>query len=129
MSYGTQAAQYRETQVLTASPAQLVVVLYDHLLVCLRRAHIAIEAGDMERRIELLHRARLVVGELLATLDHTQGGEIASNLSGLYTHMLAELLAIGRHADVKRLHDVVNMATELRSAFAQIAGEDAMEVA
>lgn len=127
MSYGTQAAQYRETQVLTASPAQLVVVLYDHLLVCLRRADIAAGTGDIERRNDLLHRARLVIGELLATLDHDQGGEIARNLSGLYTHMLSELMAVGRHAEAGQLVDVTRTATELRSAFAQIAGEAGAE--
>lgn len=129
MAYGLQAAQYRETQVLTASAGQLVVVLYDHLLVCMRRAQVAVDAGDMERRIELLHRSRLVVGELLATLDHTNGGAIAGGLAGLYTFIMSELMAVGTDADGGRLANVVHIVTELRSAFAQIVGEDTPEAA
>ena len=52
MSYGKQAARYRETEVLTATPGQLVVLLYDHLLISLRRARVAMEAGDVEAQGE-----------------------------------------------------------------------------
>jgi flagellar secretion chaperone FliS len=123
MSYGIHAAQYRDTEVMTASPAQLVVVLYDHMLVCLRRARYAIDANNAEQRLELIHRARMVVGELLATLDRERGGEIASNLASLYAHTMTELMDIGRHPDTTRLEAVTHMMTELRDAFATVAGE------
>lgn len=123
MSYNTQAAQYREVEVLTASPAQLVVILYDHLLVNLRRAHIAMEAGNVEMRSTLLGKARLVLSELLSTLDREQGGEIADHLSGLYAFLFNELVDLGSRPDTARLERVTGMVGELRDAFAQIAGE------
>jgi flagellar protein FliS len=123
MSYSSQAAHYRETQVMTASPAQLVVILYDHVLVCLRRARIAMEAGNTEQRILLLDKARHGLGELLATLNHDEGGVIAQNLARLYTFLLSELIDIGRTSDVARLERVTGIVTELRGAFAALAGE------
>lgn len=123
MTYTSQATRYRETQVMTASPAQLVVMLFDHLLVSLRRARLAIEAGEVELRIALFDKARRVVGELLATLDRERGGEIAGNLAALYGFLLGELLELGRAPDVSRLERVVEMVSELREAFARIAGE------
>lgn len=123
MSYSSQAAQYRETQVMTASPAQLVVILYDHVLVNLRRARIAVEAGNVEQRILLLDRARHGISELLATLNPTQGGAVAENLSRLYTFLLGELVDVGRQSDVARLDRVTGILTELRGAFGTLAGE------
>jgi flagellar protein FliS len=123
MSYSSQAAHYREMQVMTASPAQLVVILYDHVLVCLRRARIAMEAGNTEQRIVLLDKTRHGLGELLATLNRDEGGVIAQDLARLYTFLLSELIDIGRTGDVARLERVTGIVTELRGAFATLAGE------
>ena len=123
MSYGSarQATRYREMEIMSAAPGQLVVILYDHLLVTLRRARMAIEAGDVEARGELLEKARAVVTELLVTLDHDRGGDIARNLSGLYSFILSELVQAGVRPSAERLDRVTVMVGELRDAFAQIA--------
>jgi flagellar secretion chaperone FliS len=123
MTYATQAAQYREMQVMTASPEQLVVILYDHLLVCLRRARLAIETANVEMRIDLLDKSRRVVAELLVTLNREKGGAIAKDLVSLYAFLLTELTDIGRTPSPQRLDRVTGIATELRDAFAVAAGE------
>ena len=127
MSYSAQAAQYREMQVVTASPGQLVVMLYDHLLVNLRRARIAIEAGNVELRIPLLDKARLVISELPSTLNREEGGVVAKDLAALYAFLLSELVDHGRTPDVDRLDRVTGIVVELRNAFAEIAGEEVEE--
>jgi flagellar protein FliS len=121
MSYTTNANQYREMAVLSASPAQLLTMLYDHLLVTLRRARIAMEAGSIERRGEYLGKCQDVIAELLVTLDHERGGEIASRLSGLYVFFIRELFELGRTNDVARLDSVTALVGELREAFVQAA--------
>ena len=123
MSYGSarQATRYREMEIMSAAPGQLVVILYDHLLVTLRRARMAIEAGDVEARGELLEKSRAVVTELLVTLDRERGGDIARNLSGLYSFILSELVQAGVRPSAERLDRVTVMVGELRDAFAQIA--------
>ena len=130
MSYGTRASTYLETQVLSASPGQLVVMLYDHLLLQFRRTRIAIEKGDVATRQAALEKARAVLTELLGTLDYQQGGEIARQLSGLYAFMLAELLDIGLHPKAERLDPLSAIVTDLREAFDTIARQPtAQEVA
>ena len=89
VSYATQAAQYQEVAVRSASPGQLVVMVYDHLLLHLRRARVAVAQGNDELRIASLDRARAAIGELLATLDHQRGGEMAGQLDGIYRFLLA----------------------------------------
>ena len=119
MSYGTQAARYRETEVLTATPGQLVVLLFDHLLVSLRRAKVAMANGEFEQQGEHLEKSRNILTELLVTLDRERGGEIAINLSALYSFLLGELVQVGIRADAARLDRVTHMLAELRSAFAE----------
>jgi flagellar protein FliS len=129
MSYGKQAARYRETEVLTATPGQLVVLLYDHLLVSLRRARAAMEAHDDEVRSENLEKSRDVLTELLVTLDGERGGEVAANLGALYSFLLGELVQVGVRSDVQRLDRVTHMIGELRDAFAQLAASPATATA
>ena len=103
MSYGTQAARYRETEVLTATPGQLVVLLFDHLLVSLRRAKTAMANAEFELQGVQLEKSRNILTELLVTLDLERGGEIAVNLSALYSFLLGELVQVGVRADAARL--------------------------
>lgn len=120
-SYAKQATRYREMEVLSATPGQLVVLLYDHLLVTLRRARVATDAGDATLRCDLIDKSRNVVTELLVTLDTDKGGDVARNLSGLYTFLLSELVTLGVKPDVQRLDRLSAIVGELREAFAQIA--------
>jgi len=122
MSY-SQANVYREREVLTASPEKLVVITFDHVLVNLRRARMAIEAGNIEQRVQSLGRAREGVMELLMSTDPERGGEIANNLRALYAFALREFMAIGRTRDVSQLDRIASVISNLREAFATIAGD------
>lgn len=122
------AARYRENEILSASPQQLLLMVYDHLLLSLRRARVAIERGDVPMRVEQLDKARAALGELMVTLDIEQGGSIARQLSGLYTFILGELVDVGARRDLEKLDRLVGIIAELRGAFAEAgvaAGEGA----
>ncbi len=112
--------KYRETEVLSASPSELVVVVYDHLLASLLRARAAIVGGAIEARVAEFGRARDAVAELLATLDRKQGGEVANQLAGLYAFFLKELASLGVDPQVDRLDRVIAMIRDLREAFVAI---------
>ena len=121
MSYSRQATRYRETEVLTATPGQLVVLLYDHLLLSLRRARTAIAERNGDAQSESLEKARNILTELLVTLDRERGGEVAANLGALYSFLLGELVQVGIRPDVARLDRVTHMISELRDAFAHVS--------
>jgi flagellar protein FliS len=114
---------------LTATPGQLVVLLYDHLLVSLRRASVAMAGKDVELQGECLEKSRNVLTELLVTLDREKGGEVASNLAALYSFLLGELVQVGVRPDIARLDRVTRMISELRDAFAQVSTAPAAAVA
>ena len=117
---GYGAARYRDAELASQSPGQLVVLLFDRMLLTLRRARMANDARQIEQRCELLLRASDMITELRVSLDHEQGGIIAANLDQLYGFMLRELTDANRLQDSARIDTAVRIAGELRDAFAQV---------
>lgn len=121
MSYATQVASYREMEILSASPERLVVLLFDHLVVHLHRARIAIDAKDVALRTISLSKARGIVGELLSTLDFDKGGRIATDLSSLYRFLLGEMAEAGTQRNARHVEKLVQIAETLRAGFTNAA--------
>lgn len=108
-------------QVMSASPARLTVMLFEHLEVVMRRAQLAIGAGQVEQRVENLTKARAILSELLGTLNLDLGGQIAVELSMLYGFLLSELVDVGVRQDVERLGRLIGIVSTLGSGFAGAA--------
>lgn len=121
MSYGGGATAYREVQIMGSSPEQLVPMLYERLLVHLRRAAAQIEARDIAGKGESLGKASEIVFELLSNLSFDQGGELASRLAGLYAFFISEITEIGRSMDPARLQTLTEMIGSLHTAWASAA--------
>jgi flagellar protein FliS len=119
-AYANQAARYREAELSSASPGQLVVMLFDKILLTLRRARIAAEARKIEERVELLLKANEMITELRISLDFEQGGAISQNLDALYAFSLRQLFEASRSGDVAKIDGVLRVMSELRDAFAQV---------
>lgn len=124
MSYGAfakQAARYREAEVLSATPAQLVVIVYEHLLVNLRRARLQLAPADASARSDSLARARAALTELLVSLDEERGGELAVRLRAIYVFFLSELATLGVKPNADRLDAIIKLAGELHESFVHAA--------
>jgi len=124
MSYGPigkQATKYREMQVLAASPGELVILVYDHLLVHLLRAQQATGAPELDARSAALEKARAAMSELLVTLDREKGGALATQLASIYSFLLGELSTLGVRPEPRRFERVIKIVRDLRDAFAQVA--------
>ena len=129
MSYSTAANAYREADVLSATPARLLIITFDFLLAQLTRARVGIETGRNDITLPALDRARQAVGELLASVDTAQGGELGHRLVSLYVFVLAELVEMGRSPDATRLKRNTKLMQELRDAFATAGEQVHAEVA
>jgi flagellar protein FliS len=113
---------YQRGAILAASPAELVVMLYDGARRWLRVAGAAMEAGEIERAHITLRYAEMILTHLDATLDREQG-QVAHNLSQLYVFCLRHLNQARMSQDPAMLAEVSAMLGELRDAWAQIAAE------
>jgi flagellar protein FliS len=111
---------YQEQAILTATPGQLVVLLYDGIVRFLRQADAAFEAKQVAQAHERIGRAEAIVDELQATLDMSQG-QVAQNLEGIYVFWKGCFMDIRLKQDREKLQRIVAQVANLREAWAQIA--------
>lgn len=100
---------YRQTNILTAPPERLLILLFEALLTNVRQARSAIEEGDAATRRECLRKARDIVMELMESLDYSIGGDIAINIYRLYTYVNTCLVRADARAKVHFLDDALRV--------------------
>lgn len=110
--------QYQQTQTHTASPGQLVVMLYQGAIKFLVKARYEVEAGHVERAHNNLVRAQDIVLELMNGLDLSIG-PVAENLHALYSFMYRRLVEANVRKDAKAIDDVLYMLRDLLPAWEQ----------
>ena len=115
------SATYRQQSVLTATPGQLVVMLYDGALRFLLQASTALHGGDHRLCDAKLRRAEAIVEELHSSLDKDRGGEIASRLEGIYVFCKRHLIEARIERDPAMIEKVSELLSELREAWVEIA--------
>jgi len=112
---------YRESAVLTATPEQLVVMLYDGANRFLTQSAVAMRESRPAIAGEKLRRAEAIIDELLATLDMSVG-EIAEQLQALYLFFKEHLMAARLEQSPSKVEQVARLMRELRTSWASIAG-------
>jgi flagellar protein FliS len=114
---------YKETQIKTATPGKLILMMYDGAIKNLNQALQDME--DEHRRYDSISnsliKAQDIIAELMISLDFDRGGEIAKNLFGLYVFMNRRLLDGNIKKDKAPLEEVRKLLMELRSAWAEVA--------
>jgi len=122
------ARAYGDQQVNTASPAQMVYMLYNKTISSLQEAIKAIESNDIQARCNANCRAMEIIAHLSGTLDLEQGGEIASNLRELYRFSTVHLMKVDRNNDKQAAQDVIGLLTPMRDSWAILARKSADEL-
>ena len=112
---------YREASIMTASPEQLVVMLYDGANRFLTQSAVAMRDGRIGLSGEKLRRAEAIIDELLATLDMSVG-EVAERLQALYVFFKEHLSAARLELEPAKIDDVARFMRDLRGSWAAIAG-------
>jgi flagellar protein FliS len=112
---------YRQVQVETRSPLELVVMLYDGALASLEQANKAFAAGDVKARGAAISKTLAIVGALREGLDMDAGGDIAIELERLYDYMSRRLLDVTVKRDATAIDETHKLLAGLRDAWQQIA--------
>ncbi len=111
--------------MMTSSPGQLVVMMYDGVLkfVSIARAGCALPESDPER-LQMVQngvgRSLAIIDELRSTLDMEKGGEYAENLERLYDYYSRRLLKAQISFDDAPLAEVEKLVGNLRDGWAQM---------
>ena len=110
-----------ESGVMSASPHQLIVMLFDGAQSALVRARILMSQGDIPAKGAALSKAiNIIDNGLSAGLDMEKGGELAQNLSALYDYMSRRLLHANLHNDEQAINEVAALLENIADAWRQI---------
>jgi flagellar protein FliS len=115
-----QRSEYAEQAVLSATPVQLVTMLYDRLLLDLARAEKAQVGQEWAVASEQLLHAQAIIAELTSSLrvDVWDGGE---GLLALYGYTSTALVNANVHRDVALTREVTGLLEPLRQAWHEAA--------
>jgi flagellar protein FliS len=111
---------YLQSTVLSATPGELIVMLYDGARRFLRQASVAMRAGEIERAHNTLRRGEMIIAHLDGTLDFDQG-QLPERLHAIYQFCLAHLNGGRMTQDPTKLEEVSHLLGELREAWAEVA--------
>ncbi|WIB65570.1 flagellar export chaperone FliS [Curtobacterium sp. MCBD17_040] len=108
--------KYRENQILSATPSQLVAMLYARLMLDLRIAQKAMETGDDQVANYRLRHAGDCVGMLAGTLD-TSKWDGAEQLLALYMYITRALIAATGSRNVEIVAECIGIIEPLQQAW------------
>jgi flagellar secretion chaperone FliS len=100
---------YLKTKIMTASPEELRLMLYDGALKFCRQAKVSLEKKSYEESYNNLMRAQKIVLELSTSLNHNADPQLCQRLSALYTYVYRLLV----DANMKREMAIVDEAIKL----------------
>lgn len=112
---------YRQTEVRSRTPLELVVMLYDGALTFMTAAQDAIRRGDIPARRTAISKTLAIVSELQSTLNMDQGGQIAASLDELYRWSSVRLLDAAAANDPGPIAEVTEVFRTLRDGWGGIA--------
>ncbi len=114
-------SKYVTQQVMTATPAKLVFLLYEKAIACLREACNAIDSAEVEKRWRANNRAIEIVSHLWSTLDTERGGNISKNLGVLFPYMITRLAEVDVHNDTASAEEVIGLLEPLRDSWRDLS--------
>lgn len=109
-----------ETAVNSASPLQLILLLYDGAIGALATAKGQIQDMKFAEKGRLISKAIGIIEGLRVVLDIDKGGEIAKNLNDLYEYMKHRLTIANLKNDPEGPAEVIRLLNDLRTAWAKL---------
>jgi flagellar protein FliS len=100
---------YLKTKVMTASPAQLRLMLLDGAIKFLQQGKAGLAAKDYEASYNGFSRCQDIVMELISGLRPEQSRELCDKLSGLYTYMYTQLVRACVERDAEIAEEVLGL--------------------
>lgn len=116
----TLSRRYTEAQVASVDRHRLLLLVFEGGMTFLGRARSALDAGDMLRFAEAISKSQAVIAELLGSLDHQQGGDIAKELARLYEFMQHHLTEANARKSVQHVDEVERVLGIIAGAYREI---------
>ncbi len=113
--------RYLDTTAETATPLDLVLMLYQGVLRFTVQAIQAVDRHDIPEAHRSLVRAQDIVSELAASLNREEGGATAENLLALYDYSYRRLVDANVRKDAAPAEEVAQLFRDLLPAWQEVA--------
>lgn len=116
--------RYLEDSIDTASPAKLLIMLYDRLVLDLVHGEEAIRLNDRDTASDRINHAQEIILELRTTLD-VDAWTGGPGLASLYGFLLTELIQANVRRDADKVASCRSLIEPLRDAWREAASAGA----
>lgn len=113
---------YKAMSVETASPGELVLMLYNESLRAMRDAQAAMDRKDIGCSSKSLIKAQDIVLELRTSLNPSAGKDVAANLETMYGYVGGRLIEANIKKEQGPLRDAMKVMGNLRDGWQEALG-------
>jgi flagellar protein FliS len=113
--------RYLEASINSASPEELIIKVYDALLLFARQAIEVMESrpADIQARHDLLRRAQRACALLMGSLRLDLDSEIPGNLFRIYEFWHHQLVAANMQGDAQKVREVLPLIAGMRETWVE----------
>ncbi len=119
--------EYLRTKVLTASPEELHLMLYDGAIKFAEEAKAAVAEKEFEKAHNALVRTQNIILEMSSSLDHQINPEVCGKLSSLYNFIYRRLIEGNLKQDTSAIDDALNILVFQRETWVMLMDKLAKE--
>jgi flagellar protein FliS len=127
------AKSYRAAAIATATPGQLILMLFDGALRSMAIALNSFQEPDPIKRNEQIHNklvnAHDIILELQTSLDLKQPGDFPRRMWALYAFMMTQLRQANMRKDPEPIQTVERLLRKIRDAWAEMLERSASRAA
>jgi flagellar protein fliS len=111
-------AQYNNNKVLTASPAELTLLLYEGAIKFCNIAMMGLEENNIQKTHDNIKKAQAIIEELQATLNHSY--KVAEDFDNVYRYIYDLLVQANVHKDKEILEHALNEIRGMRDTWKEV---------
>ncbi len=111
-------AEYTTNKILTASPAEVTLMLYEGAIKFVNIAIVAIEHGEIEKAHINIKKTQRIIEEFRNTLDHKY--PVAEDFDRIYVYLLRRLLEANIKKDTEILEEINMHLRSVRDTWKEV---------
>lgn len=115
--YSKYIKQYQTSNITTATPEKLMIMLFDGAIQFLQKAKTAIAEKNLQERAKNIESARKIVRELMRTIDLENGNDVSKALFRLYNKMAMKLIKANVSKNSELVDEVLTDMINIRWGF------------
>ena len=109
---------YNNSKIMTASPAELTLMLYEGAIKFCNIAIVAVEKKDIEKAHNNILKVENIISEFQATLDHKYA--VAEDFDNVYRYLQERLVQANIKKDKEILEEVLGHLRTMRDTWKEV---------